>query len=147
LPSFRRTLQRKNMMAANYRHIGGDENRLGRHYADFRGFGSRPSLPINHLHCENRRTQGRIGQVGLTRRGARRASGTFAARNGVTSARAQILWRSTASDIVKKFSVASAVRAFSAKLSGSWTSHRASAKPTEPVRATSHPCEPRSWSH
>jgi MFS transporter, FSR family, fosmidomycin resistance protein len=33
--------------------------------ADFRGFGPRPSLPINHLHCENRRTQGRIGQVGL----------------------------------------------------------------------------------
>jgi hypothetical protein len=33
--------------------------------ADFRGFGPRPSLLINHLHCENRRTQGRIGQVGL----------------------------------------------------------------------------------
>jgi hypothetical protein len=37
LPSFRRTLQRKNMMAANYRHIGGDENRLGRHYSRFSG--------------------------------------------------------------------------------------------------------------
>jgi hypothetical protein len=24
-------LQRKNMMAANYQHIGGHENRLGRH--------------------------------------------------------------------------------------------------------------------
>src|SRR5438874_2234721 len=35
LPSFRRTLQRKNMMAANYRHIGGSENRLGRHYSRF----------------------------------------------------------------------------------------------------------------
>src|SRR6266850_1240087 len=35
LPSFRRTLQRKNMMAANYRHIGGGENRLGRHYNRF----------------------------------------------------------------------------------------------------------------
>ena len=33
--------------------------------ADFRGFGPRPSLLINHLHCEIRRTQGRIGQVGL----------------------------------------------------------------------------------
>jgi hypothetical protein len=28
-------LQRKNMMAANYRHIGGRENRLGRHYSRF----------------------------------------------------------------------------------------------------------------
>jgi hypothetical protein len=28
-------LQRKNMMAANYRHIGGLENRLGRHYSRF----------------------------------------------------------------------------------------------------------------
>src|SRR5215471_20556441 len=35
LPSFPRTLQRKNMMAANYRHIGGGENRLGRHYSRF----------------------------------------------------------------------------------------------------------------
>src|ERR1700730_17219267 len=35
LPSFRRTLQRKNMMAGNYRHIGGGENRLGRHYSRF----------------------------------------------------------------------------------------------------------------
>jgi len=38
LPSFRRTLQRKNMMAANYRHIGGGENRLGRHYSRFSAF-------------------------------------------------------------------------------------------------------------
>src|SRR5262249_19300752 len=34
----RRTLQRKNMMAANYRHIGGAENRLGRHYSRFSAF-------------------------------------------------------------------------------------------------------------
>ena len=33
--------------------------------ADFRGFGPRPSLPINHLLCENRRTEGRIGEDGL----------------------------------------------------------------------------------
>jgi hypothetical protein len=36
--------------------------------ADFRGFGPRPSLPINHLLCENRRTVGRIGEDGLTDR-------------------------------------------------------------------------------
>ena len=33
--------------------------------ADFRGFGPRPSLPINHLLCENRTTAGRIGEDGL----------------------------------------------------------------------------------
>ena len=33
--------------------------------ADFRGFGPRPSLPINHLLCENRQTAGRIGEDGL----------------------------------------------------------------------------------
>jgi len=43
LPSFRRTLQRKNMMAANYRHIGGLENRLGRHYSRFSSSG--PAVP------------------------------------------------------------------------------------------------------
>ena len=34
--------------------------------ADFRGFGPRPSLPINHLLCENRRTASRIGEDGLS---------------------------------------------------------------------------------
>src|SRR6516162_5507228 len=61
----RRTLQRKNMMAANYRHIGGGENRLGRHYSRFSAFCPPQPLPVNHLLCENCRTQGRIGEVGL----------------------------------------------------------------------------------
>jgi len=65
LPSFRRTLQRKNMMAANYRHIGGGENRLGRHYSRFSAFCPPQPLPVNHLLCENCRTQGRIGEIGL----------------------------------------------------------------------------------
>jgi hypothetical protein len=34
--------------------------------ADFRGFGPRPSLPINHLLGKNRGTAGRIGEVGLS---------------------------------------------------------------------------------
>jgi hypothetical protein len=34
--------------------------------ADFRRFGHPQPLPINHLLCENRRTQGRMGEVGLT---------------------------------------------------------------------------------
>src|SRR6266513_4163045 len=33
--------------------------------ADFRAFGPRRSLPINHLLCENRRTAGPIGEDGL----------------------------------------------------------------------------------
>jgi transposase-like protein len=49
--TFRPTLQCKNMMAANYRHIGGGENRLGRHYSRFSGIGPGPSLPINHSLC------------------------------------------------------------------------------------------------
>src|SRR6516162_11277046 len=36
--------------------------------ADFRRFGHPQTLPINHLLCENRRTQGRMGEVGLTER-------------------------------------------------------------------------------
>src|SRR5689334_17345385 len=53
------------MMAANYRHIGGGENRLGRHYSRFSAFWPPQPLPINHLLCENPRTEGRIGEVGL----------------------------------------------------------------------------------
>src|SRR6266446_5091587 len=44
LAILRRTLQRKNMMAANYRHIGGLENRLGRHYSRFST--SWPAAPL-----------------------------------------------------------------------------------------------------
>jgi hypothetical protein len=44
LAIFRRTVQRKNMMAANYRHIGGLENRLGRHYSRFSSSG--PAVPL-----------------------------------------------------------------------------------------------------
>jgi hypothetical protein len=37
--------------------------------ADFRRFGHPQPLPINHLLCENRRTQGRMGEVGLSEPG------------------------------------------------------------------------------
>src|ERR1700739_879401 len=47
--------------------------------ADFRRFGPPQPLPINHLLCENRRTQGRIGEVGLsTRRDEEPRQGLFA---------------------------------------------------------------------
>src|SRR5215831_20307833 len=53
--------------------------------ADLRGFGPRPSLLINHLHCENRRTQGRIGQVGLEKaRGGRPSKKTPDTLSGVS---------------------------------------------------------------
>jgi DNA polymerase-4 len=42
-------LQRKNMMAADYRHIGGLENRLGRHYNRFAPFQPAASLADQSL--------------------------------------------------------------------------------------------------
>src|ERR1700730_19435407 len=53
------------MMAANYRHIGGGENRVGRHYSRFWTSGPAAPLAAHHLPGENRRTAGRIGEVGL----------------------------------------------------------------------------------
>jgi hypothetical protein len=61
-------LQRKNMMAANYRHIGGRENRLGRHYSRFSASGPAAPLAAQSLarrkspnHGSNRRSQANIG--------------------------------------------------------------------------------------
>jgi hypothetical protein len=48
-------LQRKNMMAANYRHIGGGENRLGRHYSRFSASG--PALPLAVQSLARRKSQ------------------------------------------------------------------------------------------
>ena len=53
------------MMAANYRHIGGLENRLGRHYSRSSASGLAVPLLLNHLLGENRETAGRIGEVRL----------------------------------------------------------------------------------
>src|SRR5437016_7632008 len=52
--------------------------------ADFRGFGPPPSLPINHLLCENPQTAGRIGEDGLVRLRPRETASTNspAAPNG-----------------------------------------------------------------
>src|SRR5262252_5615320 len=50
------------MMAANYQHIGGHENRLGRHYSRFRRFGHPQPLPINHLLCEKSQNAGSNGR-------------------------------------------------------------------------------------
>jgi hypothetical protein len=52
-------------MAADYRHIGGLENRLGRHYSRFFAFWPARPLQVNHLPCENCAMLGRIGEVGL----------------------------------------------------------------------------------
>jgi hypothetical protein len=52
-----RTLQRKNMMAANYRHIGGLENRLGRHYSRFSA--SWPAAPLAAQSLARRKSPNR----------------------------------------------------------------------------------------
>jgi hypothetical protein len=48
-------MQRKNMMAANYRHIGGRENRLGRHYSGFPLFWPTASLADQSFALRNLR--------------------------------------------------------------------------------------------
>jgi hypothetical protein len=58
-------------MAADYRHIGGFENRLGRHYSRFFAFWPARPLQVNHLPCENCAMLGRIGEVGLERSNCR----------------------------------------------------------------------------
>jgi hypothetical protein len=52
-------------MAANYRHIRGRENRLGRHYSRFPLF--RPCCPLSFSHFprQNSGAAGRIGEVRL----------------------------------------------------------------------------------
>src|SRR5271166_1396308 len=53
------------MMAANYRHIGGQENRLGRHYSRFPSYAPAAPLCVNHLQRKNSAAAGRIGEVRL----------------------------------------------------------------------------------
>src|SRR5712671_5772812 len=76
LPSFRRTLQRRNMMAADYRHIGGVENRLGRHYSRFSPFSPTPALADQSLAWRklwnagsNRRSRAKSGCMQFLVRG------------------------------------------------------------------------------
>jgi hypothetical protein len=60
-------LERKNMMAANYLHVGSLENGLGRHYGTtaLQRFRLPRPLLINYLRRKNCATAGRIGEVGL----------------------------------------------------------------------------------
>src|SRR5438105_5275206 len=62
------------MMAADYRHIGGRENRLGRHYSRFLAFWPAPALAGQSLALRklsdagsNRRSRGKKDGVGGTR--------------------------------------------------------------------------------
>jgi len=59
--------------------------------ADFRRFGHPQPLPINHLLCENRRTQGRMGEVGLAAvlRGQIHSSVTVEPRERATLTRSE----------------------------------------------------------
>src|SRR5580693_3337727 len=57
------------MMAANYQHIGGHENRLGRHYSRFSAFWSPAALTDQSLALRKSQNAGSNGR--------RRASGGF----------------------------------------------------------------------
>ncbi|HMH61085.1 MAG TPA: hypothetical protein VK561_07285, partial [Bradyrhizobium sp.] len=61
------------MMAADYRHIGGLENRLGRHYSRFSPFLPTPALASQSLALQ------KLCDAGSNRR--RRASPTHAEEN------------------------------------------------------------------
>src|SRR6266851_8070079 len=61
------------MMAANYRHIGGLENRLGRHYSRFSASGPAAPLAAQSLarrkspnHGSNRRSQANAPRIRLS---------------------------------------------------------------------------------
>ena len=62
--------------------------------ADFRRFGHPQTLPINHLLCENRRTQGRMGEVGLV---SARPILPVSLRGPVASTLSELLWRNACS--------------------------------------------------
>src|SRR5215469_1180182 len=96
------------MMAANYRHIGGGENRLGRHYSRFSAFWPPQPLPVNHLLCENCRTQGRIGEVGLVPKGAGAPSPRLPRLFRNNSVNASHRKRSTGSGPLKTFALSGA---------------------------------------
>jgi hypothetical protein len=70
-----RDLCSRNMMAVNYLHIRGSENRLGRNYQQF--WLSRPRRPllVNDLFRENRAPAGRIDEGRLIATEAVAASG------------------------------------------------------------------------
>jgi hypothetical protein len=51
-------LQRKNMMAANHQHIGGGENRLGRHHSQFSGIWPTSFLAAQSLTLRNSQNAG-----------------------------------------------------------------------------------------
>src|SRR5438105_15031591 len=75
------------MMAADYRHIGGRENRLGRHYSRFSPFWPTPALSGQSLAlrklCDagsNRRSQAKALVFALIR-GSSGAEGVFLNQN------------------------------------------------------------------
>jgi len=73
LAIFRRTLQRRNMMAADYRHIGGVENRLGRHYSRFSPFSPTPALADQSL------ARRKLWNAGSNRRSRAKVASAWAA--------------------------------------------------------------------
>src|SRR6266566_2956240 len=75
------------MMAANYRHIGGHENRLGRHYSGFSAFLAATPLARQSLAAQkfpsggsNRRSQASVREQWAHSRCKRRQPSAAAAR-------------------------------------------------------------------
>jgi hypothetical protein len=67
------------MMAANYQHIGGHENRLGRHYSRFSAFWSPAALTDQSLALRKSQNAGSNGRSRARKRWADRCSFRFAA--------------------------------------------------------------------
>src|SRR5215813_10231271 len=76
------------MMAANYRHIGGGVNRLGRHYSRFSGFWPTPFLIDQSLALrKSRNTGSNRPRRAKSARGRRRAGAGQKMRNAFRRAR------------------------------------------------------------
>src|ERR1700722_16896467 len=71
------------MMAADYRHIGGVENRLGRHYSQFSPFSLTPALADQSL------ARRKLWNAGSNRRSRVRADSVKSPRGGRTGGAAQ----------------------------------------------------------
>src|SRR5262249_50867022 len=79
------------MMAANYRHIGGGENRLGRHYSRFAGiwptsFLADQSLTLRKSQNAGSNRPSRASKGGTVRLGKLRSGASLIVAEGIESA-------------------------------------------------------------
>jgi hypothetical protein len=69
LPTFQRTFERRNMMAAQYPHGRDPRNSLGRHSSNFQQIGLRQTLSRRHRVTEIRKPRFQSAKSGQSRRG------------------------------------------------------------------------------